>query len=40
MAAWDLVSRKDQGVASGLLPLLGGGPGRRDRQVGKFLIIK
>lgn len=40
MAAWDLVSRKDQGVASGLYLFAVEEPGGRNRQVGKFLIVK
>jgi hypothetical protein len=40
MAAWDLVSRKDQGVASGLYLFSVESPDGGDRQVGKFLIIK
>lgn len=40
MAAWDLVSRKDQGVASGLYLYAVEEPGGGRRQVGKFLIVK
>ncbi len=40
MAAWDLVSRKDQGVASGLYLYAVEDQTGGDRQVGKFLIIK
>jgi hypothetical protein len=40
MAAWDLVSRKDQGVASGLYLYAVEEPGGGGRQVGKFLIVK
>jgi len=40
MAAWDLVSRKDQGVASGLYLYAVEEPGGGNRQVGKFLIVK
>ena len=40
MAAWDLVSRKDQGVASGLYLYSVEDRDGGDRQVGKFLIVK
>jgi hypothetical protein len=40
MAAWDLVSRKDQGVASGLYLFAVEDRDGGDRQVGKFLIVK
>jgi hypothetical protein len=40
MAAWDLVSRKDQGVASGLYLYAVEDRDGGDRQVGKFLIVK
>jgi hypothetical protein len=40
MAAWDLVSRKDQGVASGLYLYSVEEPNGGGRQVGKFLIVK
>jgi hypothetical protein len=40
MAAWDLVSRKDQGVASGLYLYAVEDRGGGDQQVGKFLIVK
>lgn len=40
MAAWDLVTRKDQGVASGLYMFSVIDEDTGDKQVGKFLIMK
>lgn len=40
MAAWDLVTRKDQGIASGLYLFSVEDRDSGDRQVGKFLVIK
>ena len=40
MAAWDLVSRDDQGVASGLYMFSVEDHESGDRQLGKFLIVK
>lgn len=40
MAAWDLVSRNDQGVASGLYMFSVEDHENGDKQVGKFLILK
>lgn len=40
MAAWDLVSREDQGVASGLYLFSVEDHDSGDRQTGKFLVIK
>ena len=40
MAAWDLVTRKDQGVASGLYMYSVIDADTGDKQVGKFLILK
>jgi hypothetical protein len=40
MAAWDLVSRKDQGVANGLYLFSVEDHDSGERQLGKFLIIK
>lgn len=40
MAAWDLVTRSDQGVASGLYLFAVEDAATGDRQVGKFLILK
>jgi hypothetical protein len=40
MAAWDLVSRNDQGVASGLYMFSVEDHENGGKQVGKFLILK
>lgn len=40
MAAWDLVSREDQGIASGLYLFSVEDHASGDRQTGKFLVIK
>ncbi len=40
MAAWDLVTRKDQGVASGLYLFAVEDLQSGDKQVGKFMILK
>jgi hypothetical protein len=40
MAAWDLVTRNDQGIASGLYMFSVEDLDTGEKQIGKFLVLK